>query len=100
MIKLLEDGSRWCTKCNCNAYECRCGWKKEKSKAVCHVCSRNSRQVEVCSETGEPDLWNMARGWSKSRPIEGEKISKTPIYTCPACNRKSLKDGKLIVTLV
>lgn len=61
-----------------------------KVRAVCQCCGAQSRPGTPCSD-GEPDLWNMARGWSEAPyPIDCEHSdgSRGSTYTCPKCNKR------------
>ena len=65
-----------------------------KVAAVCDCCDRKSRLV-IAGSHGEPELWNMGRGWSQA-PFPADYMhpdgSIGSMYTCPACN-KLLRSG-------
>ena len=60
-----------------------------KVKALCCCCNRESTPVKPNAD-GEPDLWNMGRGWSDT-PFPHDFVhpdgSVGSMYTCPSCNK-------------
>lgn len=58
--------------------------------AVCECCGKRSRPGKP-NNSGEPDLWNMGRGWSEA-PFPSDFVHRDgsigSTYTCPACNKK------------
>lgn len=61
-----------------------------KSAAVCCCCDKHSRPARTDSK-GEPDLWDMAQGWSQA-PYPADFLQSDgtigSTYTCPACNKR------------
>lgn len=70
-----------------------------KKAALCQCCGRQARATEQTRE-GEPNLWQMARGWSEA-PFPADYLhldgSIGSRYTCPSCN-KLLKAGHTLKT--
>lgn len=61
-----------------------------KSMAVCHCCGKRSSPAPV-DKDGEPDLWEMARGWSQApypHKFQHKDGSFGSLYTCPSCNKR------------
>lgn len=61
-----------------------------KFSAVCQCCGRKSRAVKPLRDA-EPDLFEMARGWSTA-PFPHDFIhvdgSRGSTFTCPSCNKR------------
>ena len=70
-----------------------------KYSAVCQCCGKKSRPVLPCRD-GEPDLFEMARGWSTApfpADFHHSDGSRGSTFTCPTCNKR-LHRGASIVT--
>lgn len=66
-------------------------------RAVCQCCGSQSRGV-VADDSGEPDLFELARGWSQAPfppDFEQRDGSMGSTYTCPMCNAK-LRAGETL----
>jgi len=64
--------------------------RSRKVKAVCCCCDSESAPVKPNAH-GEPDLWNMGRGWSEApfpHDFMHQDGSVGSMYTCPSCNKR------------
>lgn len=65
--------------------------------AICQCCGRRSRPARA-DKDGEPDLFDMARGWSTA-PFPADSVhrdgSTGSTFTCPACNKR-LRKGETL----
>lgn len=69
------------------------------ASAVCQCCGKRSRPARTDS-SGEPDLWDMAQGWSQA-PFPASYVqpdgSVGSTYHCPSCNGWARKGRRLQV---
>jgi len=79
------------TACNCVPAS------QGRACAICQCCGRHSRPVKTDND-GEPDLWDMARGWSTA-PFPADCThddgSVGSTFTCPDCNKRLHKGETL-----
>jgi hypothetical protein len=67
------------------------------ARAVCQCCGRRSRPV-TADKDGEPDLFEMARGWSTApfpADCKHDDGSVGSTFTCPDCNKRLHKGATL-----
>lgn len=68
-----------------------------RCSAVCEICNKQSRPVQADCD-GEPNLWDMARGWSTApfpADCRHDDGSVGSTFTCPSCNAR-LRNGETL----
>lgn len=68
-----------------------------RAAAVCQCCGHRSRVVRS-NLHGEPEIWNMGRGWSTApfpHDCKHDDGSVGSTFTCPACNKR-LHNGETL----
>lgn len=63
---------------------------KGRIAAICECCGRRSKPTKP-NFKGEPELWEIGRGWSQApfpADFKHPDGSVGSTYTCPACNKR------------